>query len=387
MSETLETLQSICRCLRRDGVDAPVLDVTQWRSVIELANLHYLTPALWRALDKKGQSNQLPDEMRAFLANAEVLNRVRNETIRDQAAEIMGGLTAAGIHSVILKGGVYLFDDDEEALSTRMMVDLDILVLEEGLEASAEVAATLGYRVALESDELFQHIDPLVRPGGLASIEIHRHVGMQRRLLPAEEVLRDARPLTYRDQTFYVPTPTHRATHAIFHSEVQAQSNYALGRIPLRYLHDLMLLRGKHDAEIDWDEVTRRLSAGGYGHIVPGFLYLADRLFGLPMPEKMPITWRVRRHYDWCLAQLKWPVVRVSTGFLGTLAHPLRRPPVEYVYGEDSNPLRLQINRLRYLRYLVVANNRAAAKGCQTCQELRGVFRGLLRVFKRLIQT
>lgn len=379
MSERLKTLQLLCRCLSQDGGDLPELTQAQWTAIIELANHHYLAPALCWVLEQKEQINQLPDDVRGFLEGAQALNRSRNLRVRDQAVELLAALNEADIRTVILKGGVYLFDDDAQALSTRMMVDLDILVPEARLQESAEVAANLGYRVAMESDELFHHIDPLVRRGDLASVEIHRHVGMQRRLLPAEEVLRDARPVSYGDETFYIPTPTHRAAHAIYHSEVQAQSNYALGRIPLRYLHDLMLLREKHDPEIDWAEVEKRLSAGGYGHFVPGVLYLADQLLGVPMPNETPVTWRARRHYDWCLAQLKWPALRVLVSFWGALAHPLRRPPVEYVYGEDVNPLMLQINRLRYLRYLAVAYSRGAGSECQACHKLRQVFRRMLQ--------
>jgi Uncharacterised nucleotidyltransferase len=370
MSESLETLRSLCRCLGRDGGPGTAQSDVQWRQVIELANLHYLTPALWWALEKKGQVKQPPEDAREFLEAALALNRSRNEKIRDQATELMAALTTAGIRSVVLKGGVYLFEDDEAAFNTRMMVDLDVLVPEESLERSANVAETLGYRVLEKSDELFQHIDPLGRPGDLASVEIHRHVGMQRRVLPAEEVLHQAIPLNYDGRTFCVPTPTHRAIHAIFHSEVQAQSNYALGRIPLRYLHDLMLLRGKHDPEIDWDEVMSRLSARGYGHFVPGFLYLAERLFALPMP--VPVTFRARRHYDWCLAQLKWPVLRPLVSFCGGLTHPFRRPPVEYVYGETCNALSLQINRLRYLCYLAsVYRGGSLAKVSEVYRRLR----------------
>jgi len=351
MSESLETLLSLCRCLK-PGDDVPALSEAQWQRVIELANSHYLTPALGWSLKEKAQLNQLPADAEGFLTGAFSLNRSRNEKIRKQAVELMTALSEAGIRSVIMKGGVYLFEEDEAAFSTRMMVDLDILVPEERLDASAEVAASLGYRVLEESDELFQHIDPLGRPGDLASVEIHRHVGMQRRILPAAEVLRDAQPLIYGGKSFCVPTPTHRAVHAIFHSEVQAQSNYALGHIPLRYLHDLRLLRDKHETEIDWGEVASRLSARGYGHFVPGFLYLANRLLGLRTPESVPVTWRARRHYDWCQAQLRWRALQSVVSFYGGLVHPIRRPPVEYIYGEDRTVLALQINRLRYLRYL-----------------------------------
>jgi hypothetical protein len=280
----------------------------------------------------------------------------------------------AGIKSVILKGGVYLFEDNQQAFESRMMVDLDVLVPEAQLEESFQITRGLGYEIYEKSDELFQHLDPMVRQGDLASIELHRHVGMQRGILPAEDALRDAIQMKAWGTFIYVPTPTHRAIQNIFHSEVQAQNNYALGLIPLRYLHDLKLLRAQHEAEIDWRAVERGLSRGGYDYLLPGFLYLADRFLDLPMPAEVAITPAARRHYSWCMAQIRLPVLRALVSLWGTVSHPLRRPPVEYIYGENSNAMTLQINRLRYLRYLISSHK-------------AGAFPKLARVFARMFRS
>ena len=71
-----------------------------------------------------------------------------------------------------------------------------------------------------------------------------------------------------------------------------------MGHIPLRYLHDLALLRSQHEAEIDWGQVQRGLSRQGYQYLVPGYLYLADRLIGAQMPESIPVTPAAKRHYE-----------------------------------------------------------------------------------------
>jgi putative nucleotidyltransferase-like protein len=359
MNEAVATLLLLCRLLRPPGAPAASAPAEErairgdrWKTVIELANAHYLTPALWLAVQRQGQADHLPGDAREFLAEACRLNRARNERIRAQAVELIEVLNGAEISSVVLKGGAYLFAGDQDAFDTRMMVDLDLLVAKAHLAESFEIAASMGYRVLVEYDPRLHQLDPIGREGDAASVEIHRDAGMQRRILPAEDVFRDAVAIDYEGTRVLIPSPTHRAIHSIFHSEVQSQSNYALRRIPLRYLHDLSLLRRRHDAEIDWEQVQESLSRQGYGYLVPGFLYLANRLLGLPMPVGIPVTAAAKRHYGWCMAQLRWPALRASVSLWGVVAHPFRRPPVEYIYGEQRGPVALQINRLRYARDL-----------------------------------
>ncbi len=381
MNAALQTLLSLCQSLRPSvpgGGPAPGKDLPanadQWTAAIELATAHYLAPALWLALQEKGCVDRLPSGAGRFLKEAHRLNVVRNTKIREQALELLDALGRAEIKTVIMKGGVYLFEDNQQAFEARMMVDLDLLVPEAQLEASFQITRGLGYEIYEKSDELFQHLDPMVRRGDLASIELHRHVGMQRAVLPAEEVLRDAIQMTVWGSFVYVPTPTQRATQNIFHSEVQSQNNYALGLIPLRHLHDLMLLRARHEAEIDWRAVKRHLSRGGYDYLLPGYLYLADRFLDLPMPAVVATTAAARRHYVWCIAQFRVPGLQALVSLVGTVSHPLRRPPVEYIYGERPGLISLQINRLRYLRYLLSLHK-------------AGAFPKLSRVFGRIFRS
>lgn len=381
MSAALQTLLSLCQCLQSSvpadgpatGKDLPA-NAEQWTAVIELATAHYLAPALWLALQEAGCVDRLPPDARRFLSEAHRLNVVRNTKIREQALELLEALGRADIKTVIMKGGVYLFEDNQQAFEARMMVDLDLLVPEAQLEESFQITRGLGYEIYEKSDELFQHLDPMVREGDLASIELHRHVGMQRGILPAEDVLRDAIQMKAWGAFIYIPTPTQRATQNIFHSEVQSQNNYALGLIPLRYLHDLLLLRARHEAEIDWRTVKRHLSRGGYDYLLPGFLYLADRFLDMPMPAAVDITAAARRHYGWCVAQFRLPGLQALVSLWGTVLHPLRRPPIEYIYGERLSLISLQINRLKYLGYLITLHK-------------VGIFPKLSRVFGRIFRS
>ncbi len=95
MSEAVETLLLICRCLKLDRSDSAVSRFQQdlsersdrWPAIIDLANPHYLTPALWAALEEKGLTECLPADAQDFLREAHRLNRARNIGIKEQAED------------------------------------------------------------------------------------------------------------------------------------------------------------------------------------------------------------------------------------------------------------------------------------------------------------
>ena len=57
---------------------------------------------------------------------------------------MLAALAAADIKAVVLKGGVHLFEGDQNALETRMMIDVDLLVSKDRLQESFEIATGLG---------------------------------------------------------------------------------------------------------------------------------------------------------------------------------------------------------------------------------------------------
>ena len=126
MSVALRTLLSLCQCLRSStsagtGKDLPA-SAEQWTAVIALATAHYLAPALWLALQEKDYVDRLPQDARRFLKEAHRLNVARNTKIRDQALELLETLGRAEIKTVIMKGGVYLFEDNQQAFEARIML-------------------------------------------------------------------------------------------------------------------------------------------------------------------------------------------------------------------------------------------------------------------------
>ena len=127
MSERGHALANLVRCLRRRRATARSRP-PDWAPVLEIANHHLLTPALWSALGKSGHAAALPADAGDYLATLHRLNGDRNRALGRQAIELIGALNAQGITPALLKGGLALFDGPYANPAVRMMRDLDILV-------------------------------------------------------------------------------------------------------------------------------------------------------------------------------------------------------------------------------------------------------------------
>ena len=109
MRDSVDVLLNLCRCLRMSSDEVGSLGelpkgADQWNAVIGLANVHYLTPALWSAVQVKGLEGHLPEDARDFLAEAHRLNAARNTRIRAQALELLAALAGADIRTSCSRG-------------------------------------------------------------------------------------------------------------------------------------------------------------------------------------------------------------------------------------------------------------------------------------------
>ncbi len=353
MSEAVETLLLLCRCLRPAGAPGDVAPATgspvhadQWTAVIDLANAHYLTPALWAALEEKGLTECLPADARDFLREAHRLNRARNIGIKEQAVELVGALNRADITPLVLKGGVYLFEGDQEVFDTRMMVDLDLLVPKHEFDKTVSVTRELGYEVLGQVQDGAHQYPPIWREGDPATVEIHHDVGKQRTLLSVEDAFRSAVPLDAEGLRVFALSPTHRIFHNIFHSEIQ-DGRYAFSGVSLRYLHDLQIIANRHGDQVDWATIRNMLERGGYGAVFGAYMYLGHRLLGFPLPACAQETFRTRMHLRWYLAQIRFKWVKAILSAWGVISVPFGRCRIEYIYGESRSALSLNVNRLR----------------------------------------
>lgn len=353
-----KAFQALCRYLRANAASAAGVNDDMgrgeppWLEVVAEANGQYLGPALWCALEASGDADQLPADVREFLEESARLNLLRNETIRAQCVELLEALEAIGVQPILLKGGAQLFMGDM-ALRARMMVDLDVLVRPAALASAAEVAANLGYRIVHEHEDWHHDYHILGRGSGEAALEFHRTVGQQRHIVSLDKAYGDACRLPLGDNAVFVLSPTDRVLHNIFHAAIQDRAHH-LGRIPLRALHDLGLIRAQcAEEDIDWGHIQRTLGVAGYGNVLSAYLYMAQVFLGQSVPSGIEPGLSAHLHLLRCRVLRRSRILRRAMDLWATITHPFGRAHYEYLYGEAPNDLALLWGRLKLAGHIL----------------------------------
>jgi hypothetical protein len=216
------------------------------------------------------------------------LNGDRNREIADQVSEIVAALAAIGIEPVLLKGVGHLLEGLYGDPAARLIGDIDLLVSAERIDDAVGALLATGYQEAGIDDFSFaahHHHTPLARRDRVACVELHTEPVPKEfsTLLPAERVVRDARPLLVDGHRAWLPAPRDQVVHNIVHGQL-GDRHYWSGRIALRPLCDQVRLRIAHHDAIDWPEVLATFDRAGYGSACRAWLMTAQRLLGQALP-------------------------------------------------------------------------------------------------------
>jgi hypothetical protein len=322
-----------------------------WPRLAELANRHLVSAALWPALRRRGFIALLPADCRHYLAELYRMNAWRNERLRAQTEQALAALATRGIRPVLLKGSAWLFDPSLDS-GARMMADIDLLVVREGFDEARTALEGLGYRLN-DPAASEQHALTMGRDEDLATIDLHRDLGPQHVLLPAEEALRNAETLPVPGLSGARLSPTHRALHCLINSEVVG-ANHHLGELALRPLLDLSVFSR---ADVDWPLVQHRLKSNGMPHAAPAALLALEQLLGICRPAGVSITLRAHLHYRRCLLQVPLPPLRAAAQIWTALVHPFDPVRLGYKYGQRRSGR--QGHRLHHALLLARRDGRA----------------------------
>jgi hypothetical protein len=281
-----------------------------WCAVVDIANNHLITPALWVALRERELLEILPSDVREYLRELYRLNTIRNEHLRTQVIEAIQRLNSVGVEPILLKGGASLFSNIFEDPGSRVMADLDILVPLRAAENCWNALLALGYSPIVNDFDYsdHHHLRPLYRPGEYGTIEIHRDAlpASAARILPTALIWEQSEPVVNEcGIALRVPSPTHRVLHNLLHSDLINQT-HVRGRISLRSLHELALMQALYRERLDWEAIRRLMEQGGQGRVLRATLYLAHRYFGSSMPDRMRPTPGAVAHYARTRLQVRW---------------------------------------------------------------------------------
>lgn len=131
-----------------DSSRAPSLPAAdEWPAVLKAADRHGLKPYLYhrlRASSSSAAAPAVPDSVLADLRLSYLLNLTVNLRRFQTLAPALRALAAAGVPTIVLKGG-YLAEAVYANPALRIMCDVDILVRREGIPAAADALASAGF--------------------------------------------------------------------------------------------------------------------------------------------------------------------------------------------------------------------------------------------------
>jgi hypothetical protein len=268
-----------------------------WERLFDEANKNAVLPAVSLALRDRIDL-PIPSDVSGFLSAVANLNLERNESIRSEAEFAVALLNQIGIEPVLLKGIAFLVLGVFANPSERYLIDVDLLIPKEHVEAAAALLIRHGF-VKDDTDRFgrFRHHHPPLRRRGCISIEIHHTLGMgpSGSILPAQEVLARATPCSFGTSRARVPCPEHLAIHLILHSQLLHSYNERIWP-PLRALYDLLKLENRFAESIGWESVSRRFCRSGhYGTLALHLLDVQDALaFNPPLGIRLGGITRLR---------------------------------------------------------------------------------------------
>jgi hypothetical protein len=294
----------LCRALaaQPSGVP-PAAAEPDWVALIEQANRERVVTNLYVAFTARGWPAEAPEDLREYLALVYEANAQQNRAIRQQARDLAAILREAGVGFAFLKGANWLFEAGEDRIGERWLADIDLVVSPSGWAAALDALTTAGFRPAIDPAIYARHFHhvPLARPDDPVTIELHRHLGWQRHLLTAEEVVAAAAPAPGAPE---IPLcgPAHRFIFGSLHAQLQ-NMEYAAGQFSLRDLCDIQYLEAAHGDRLDWPAIAAFARERKIFPYLAASLHLCHRLLGLVLPAPFADNPRARRHARRCLLQ------------------------------------------------------------------------------------
>ena len=304
-------LAVVCESLRPSAGAKPAAvrrQACDWTAALDLANRHWITPALYPALRDAGALGEIPADVADYLALIHRHNGERNQVLRRQSAELLRALSGAGVAPMLLKGALALFTDLYRDPAVRMIRDVDVLIPHGSEAAAAEVLQRLGYRLVTKYETGHNAYGDFARPNDPGAVDLHVELIETSHLLPAADVWRRARRGTHVDCEFYAPSATDAMLHHLLHAQIHYLGNFYRGIVELRQLYEFAQQLRRHP-DIDWAEIEGRFEHHGLRPALESYALTAGKLFEVPWPLSRPPSWGAVAHYRRCLLQIRLPAL------------------------------------------------------------------------------
>lgn len=326
----------------------------RWRDVIALADELGIGPAVWRAVSCR-------DDVPAYAADAlrerYRANAIRNVRFRDQLGEAVRALNRAGTEPLLFKGALQLCDGTLETIGDRWMADLDVVIRGGEIRQAESALRNVGYRPEPGKPFAHPHEVPFFGIRGAGPIEVHLELGSPPipDVLPVTAAWERSSPLSIAGASARALSPTDQVLHNVLHSAVQ-DLNHVVGGLPFRQLLVLSSLARAHGDSVDWEAIQRIMQAHGLGGPLRGYVWLAHRFCGMPLPAgnwAAPARWRDAQVMS--SFALGWPA-----DLQRNLRYAFGRAYLDSLYQHGDRPGHLAVARIRHAAVVLSQNGRSA---------------------------
>jgi hypothetical protein len=294
---SFRALTALLRGERPDRVD--------WMGVLRTANHALVTPTLAAALEGR-RADEVPEDVRLFLAEVARRTAERNRRLAAQLADAARALNAAGIEPLAIKGAAFLLGPGDQA-SARILADLDLLVAPEAVETAIAALEPAGFRVLARYPEYESHVAAeLGREQDVGALDLHRRRPGPRRILDDPAFDRPAARCEMGAGVVRRAPAEIRILEIVLH-DLFHDGDYWRGALDLRHLIDITALARD---DVDWSLLSHPALGGLARRGVRRHLIAAHELLGAPVPPALLDAPRARLEYRRAIWQMRTPALR-----------------------------------------------------------------------------
>jgi hypothetical protein len=277
-------------------------------SLLGLANQTLTTPALKDCADRF--KDQIPHDVYLYISEMFERNVERNDRLAAQLAEAVTAINDRGVIPILLKGTAMLASAARPHRGSRILSDLDIMVLPDQIEVTVKALRAIGYCVHFQSppDAGTWHAD-LKRPSDVGMVDLQRELpGPAFFYRSLDDITRHCQLAQVGRGSGLIPSATYQALVLVIHDEFQ-DTGYWIGNIDLRHLIDLRNLAISPQG-IDWRMLASLAPDKLARNALETELVTLSLLLGVDVPARLRTRYVPRLQHWRRMAQAGRPFLR-----------------------------------------------------------------------------
>ena len=278
--------------------DLSGLSPEKWNTLVSEASRHRIAPLMYHKIRLAEAESIIPKDVLLKLRKKYLANAYRNTVLFHQLSELVVLLNKKNIPVILLKGA-HLAEFVYKDIALRPMSDLDILVKEENLSETVQIAFSAGYQFFYDKQKTkeknndsysydilryYKHFQPLIHSETKCLLEIHcfiTEVGSPFQV-PVSDLWQSSQPAILNGNTVSLLSPEDLIIHLCLHAAYDHLFDFGLGA-----LYDISQIIDNYGENINWDEVERRSNRWGANRCLLLALYFTKKCLNAGIPHSV----------------------------------------------------------------------------------------------------